>query len=160
FNVEGKDYNAVFGDLLPARLVEGKWLTIAAGSDFLLPDADSIDMHSFLAKMKDASNNPIKNLAQCFAQSITPIEEPAKSEKASDSSGRVLMRYDDKHPFLLSKKVGRGEVLMMATAVDRDWSGFYFQNLNAMFIAFVHGSVAHLLQQASSEYNLTAGDKL
>jgi hypothetical protein len=67
------------------------------------------------------------------------------------------MRYSDGRPALLGKQVGDGEVLLLTTAVDKDW-GFFATNLT--FQPFVHGAMTHLIERSATGFNRVAGEPI
>ena len=67
------------------------------------------------------------------------------------------MRFNDGRPALLGKQVGEGEVLFLATAVDKEW-GFFATNLT--FQPFIHGAMTHLIERSAAVFNRVAGEAI
>jgi hypothetical protein len=155
-NVEKGVYNRLLGpsgsNLLPMEL----------GDPFespketpLFPDPNTIDDKSFLARFKLSANDPFLQLRDAYVFKGTGIVEP-KGDRLRDA-GRVLMRYNDGRPALLGKQIGDGEVLLLTTAVDKDW-GFFATNLT--FQPFMHGAMTHLIERSAAGFNRTAGEPI
>ena len=155
-NVQREVYNRVLGPtgsgLLPIEIGD----SFAAPADKLIfPDPNTIDEKSFLARFKLSANDPFLQLRDAFVLKGTSVIEP-KAEELKNS-GRVLMRYNDGRPALVGKQVGDGEVLLLTTAVDKDW-GFFATNLT--FQPFIHGSITHLIERSATGLNKVAGETL
>ncbi len=58
---------------------------------------------------------------------------------------RVLMRSSKGDPILIEKRFGKGRVILFASSVDRDWTGF---PLHPAYVPSVHRWVAHLARPA------------
>lgn len=154
-NIQKDVYNRLLGSggskLLPVELGD----TFEAPKNTpIFPDPNSIDEKSFLARFKLSANDPFLQLRDAFVLKGTNVVEPKENLK---DSGRVLMRYNDGRPALLSKQVGDGEVLFLTTAVDKDW-GFFATNLT--FQPFVHGALTHLIERSATAFNRVAGEPI
>ena len=55
-------------------------------------------------------------------------------EPLSDPSIEKLMDFENKNPFLLKRKVGKGKVYLWTTSIDRDWTNL---PINSSFVPFV-----------------------
>lgn len=154
-NVVARDYNATLSDLLPMPLVEAGPYVAPADAP-LTPDLDSIEVLSFLARFKEGGRNPLQNLAKADTYRILPVEDPRVSENRK-VAGRVLLRFNDGRPMLLSKPVGDGEVLLLTTTVDLSWT---FLGINPAFPMFMNGCLAHLAQRSGGNFNRVAGEPL
>jgi hypothetical protein len=155
-NVGRDSYNRALGkegsSLLPMELAD----TFDSPKDKpIFPDPNTIDEKSFLARFKLSSNDPFLQLRDAYVIRGTNVVEP-KAENLKDS-GRVLMRYNDGRPALVGKQSGDGEVLMLTTAVDKEW-GFFATNLT--FQPFIHGAITHLIDRSSVSYNRVAGETI
>jgi hypothetical protein len=155
-NVQKDVYNRLFGrdglGLLPMDL--GDQFEVPANTP-IFPDPNSIDEKSFLARFKLSANDPFLQLRDAFVLKAVGVQEP-KADQLKDT-GRVLMRYNDGRPALLGKQVGDGEVLLLTTAVDKDW-GFFATNLT--FQPFVHGALTHLIERSAAGFNRVAGEPI
>ena len=121
----------------------------------LFPDPNSIDEKSFLARFKLSANDPFLQLRDAFVLKAVGVVEP-KQDQLKDS-GRVLMRFNDGRPALVGKQVGDGEVLLLATSMDKEW-GFFATNLT--FQPFVHGALTHLIERSAAGFNRVAGEPI
>lgn len=153
-NVEKNTYNRLFGkagsDILPAEL--GDVYEVPKDAK-LFPDPNSIDVQSFLARFRLSANDPFLQIKEAqILKAITTVNPKDDQEK---SSGTVLMRYDNKQPALLSRRVGEGEVMMLTTSVDKEW-GFFSTNLT--FTPFMLGAMTHLIDRSATGYNKKAGE--
>ncbi len=153
--VVAADYNATFGSLLPAPLLDTGPL-LAPKDDLFAPDLSTIDIYSFLAKLKEQGNHPLTRLAVAYTAAITPVEDPKTAVNKADL-GRVLLRFTNGRPMLLSKNVGSGSVMFLTTSVDPSWSDLF---KTYAFVPFINGSIAQMVEQSSAAYNLTAGQPL
>ncbi|HJZ94837.1 MAG TPA: hypothetical protein VKE40_28480, partial [Gemmataceae bacterium] len=155
-NVQKDVYNRLFGrdgsGLLPMDL--GDQFEVPANTP-IFPDPNSIDEKSFLARFKLSANDPFLQLRDAFVLKAVGVQEP-KADNLKDT-GRVLMRYNDGRPALLGKQVGDGEVLLLTTAVDKEW-GFFATNLT--FQPFVHGALTHLIERSAAGFNKVAGEPI
>ncbi len=134
-NVNKDSYNRLLGTngskLLPMELAD----TFETPKDKpLFPDPNTIDEKSFLARFKLSANDPFLQLRDAFVLRGIGVVEP-NAETLKDA-GSVLMRFNDGRPALVGKQVGDGEVLFLATAVDKEW-GYFATNLT--FQPFIHG---------------------
>ena len=155
-NVNKDSYNRLLGSggsgLLPVELAD----QFESPKDKpIFPDPNSIDEKSFLARFKLSANDPFLQLRDAFVLRGVGVVEP-KAENLKDE-GRVLMRFNDGKPALLGKQVGDGEVLLLTTAVDKEW-GFFATNLT--FQPFIHGALTHLIERSSTGYNRVAGETI
>ena len=153
--VVAKEYNAAFGSLLPVPLLEEARHQSPRETP-MAPDLDSADITSFMGRIKEGSQNPFQTLRAAFTLAVTPVIDPKTAENKKDL-GRVLLRFNDGRPFLISKSVGNGEVLLLTSSVDRSWS---FLCQMPAFPPFINGCLAHLVQRSSSSYNRVAGEPL
>lgn len=154
-NVSKDSYNRLLGmsgsKLLPMELAN----TFEAPKDKpFFPDPNTIDEKSFLARFKYSSNDPFLQLRESHVLKAVGVVEPKDELK---DSGRVLIRYNDGRPALISKQYGDGEVLFLTTAVDKDW-GFFATNLT--FTPFIHGALTHLIERSALGFNRVAGEAI
>lgn len=154
YNVVGMDYNKRLGSLLPARLL-AKDAYQSPEDNRASPDIESVNLNSFLSRLKEKGSNPLVSLNAGFTAAYTLVEDPKSSPNRA--SGQVLMRYKDGHPMLLSRALGNGESIFFNTSADLTWS--VICRLPA-FVPFVNGCVAELVQRSGSAFNRTAGEPL
>jgi hypothetical protein len=150
-NVSKDSYNRLLGSegskLLPMDL--GDQFESAKDKPFF-PDPNTIDEKSFLARFKYSSNDPFLQLRDANVLKATGLIE-------MKDSGRVLIRYNDGRPALVSNQVGDGEVMFLTTAVDKEW-GFFATTLT--FTPFIHGALTHLIERSAIGFNRVAGEPI
>jgi len=154
-NVVARDYNEVLGELLPMPLAESEPYR-APRDNPLKPDLTSADIQSFLARFGEGGNNPLRNLYEADTYMVYPVDEK-KLEAGKHGAGRVLIRFNDRKPMLLSKSVGNGEAMLLTTAVDPT-SGYLC--INVAFAPFINGCLSHLVQRSGSALNRVAGEPI
>ena len=75
-----------------------------------------------------------------------------------DSQGaHVILRFDDRRPALLEKRLGKGQVLMLASGLDRRSGDF---PLRPIFLPFLHEAMRLLVAEANQSQNMLTGDTL
>ncbi len=155
-NVEKNTYNRLLGaagsDLLPMEL--GDVYESPKEKPFF-PDPNSIDLQSFLARFRLSAADPFLQIREAYVSKAINTVEPQGDQ--AKTAGRVLMRYNDNKPALISKRVGDGEVLFLTTSVDKEW-GYFATNLT--FQPFIHGAVTHLIERSTTGFNKTAGEPI
>ena len=155
FNVVPKEYNETLGNLLPVPLLDEEPY-LAPKDSPLFPALDSVDPQSFLSKFNEGGRNPLKDLQVAFTLAVLPVVDPKTAANKKDL-GRVLLRYNDGRPMLLSKNIGGGEVMLLTTTVDPTWSYLFTV---PPFAPFINGCMAHLIQRSSGPYNRVAGEPI
>jgi len=150
-----KEYNSTFADLLPLPLLEQPAIEVPDNAP-VAPDLDSIDLYSFLAKFKEGGNSPLQTLNVAFTKRFFGVVDPKTAEN-KDGLGRVLLRFTNDKPMLVSKQIGNGEVLFLTTAVHREWNLLYQMPAAPPFI---NGCISHLIERSTAAYNRTAGEPL
>ena len=148
YQVVGADYNAAFGKLLPAPLQNSK--PVLATVEHFAPSLESIDIYSFLGKAKENHKPPLGDLDAAFTAAVTPVEDPTSATDKNDAS-RVLVRYNNGMPMLLSKSVGKGEVMLLTTTVDKSWGEKCLCALG-LFQPFIHGCIGQMLERSTSSF--------
>ena len=152
-NVIPAEYNRLLGKLLPAPLVEGP--AFRTPEDVLAqPSLTSVDRYSFLSQMLDKDDHPLRTLAAGLTARITAVADPRDATGKGDL-GRVLMRFDNDMPLLLSRSVGIGEVMFLTTSADVTWSVLCTV---PAFPPFINGCVSHMNMRNATTYNRTAGE--
>ena len=148
--VVGRSYNLLMGaeteiDLLPMPFGD----VIKYGEEKPQhPAPDSIEVASFLGSFRDA---PLNQIADVEVKELLAVDE------TKSKSGRVVMRSSDGKPLVLSRTVGSGEVIVLTTSLDTEWSDWPRRNT---YVPFVQMSLAHLVQRSAAGYNRTAGSPL
>jgi hypothetical protein len=155
-NIDKAVYNRLLGtgglNLLPMEL--GDVFDVPKDKP-LFPDPVTIDEHSFLAKFKYSANDPFLSLREAnVLKGIRVIE--ANPDEAG-RGGRVLVRYNNGLPALVTKQAGDGEVLLLTTSVDKEWGSF---SALSPFAPFINGAVTHLIERSSAGFNRVAGEPI
>lgn len=155
-NVEKNTYNRVFGpkgvDILPAELGD---VHQAAKDKEFFPDPQSIDPQSFLGRFRLSTNDPFLQIKDATVIKALKTVEPQGEE--AKNAGRVLLRFNDGNPLLLSKRIGDGEVMLLTTSLDKEW-GYFATNLT--ITPFIHGAMTHLIERSTTGYNRVAGESI
>ena len=88
------------------------------------------------------------------------VEEPLRTDRkaAPADVARVLLRYSDGRPAVVSRRVEAGEVLLVTTSADLTWSDWPLWR--GMYLPFVDLSLNHLLHRQTEQHNQTAGESL
>lgn len=81
----------------------------------------------------------------------------AMADLKDSQDAHVVLRFDDRKPALLERRLGKGQVLMLATGLDRRSGDF---PLRPIFLPFLHESMRLLVAEASQSQNLLTGDTL
>jgi len=154
-NVNPADYNRVLGkdraDLLPLPLDRA---VVVAKGQTVNPSPESADPQSFLYSFRE--NDFLRSISQgADLTTFQGVREP-KPDEPQDGS-RVLMRFNNGSPFLVSRRVGSGEVLFSSASFDREWGSLV---LPPTFPPLVQGAVTYMLQQSGSADNRVAGEAL
>ncbi len=149
------EYNETFAGLLPLPLLDAPPVEAPKNAP-VAPDLDSVDLYSFLAKFKEGGGSPLQTLSVAFTMKLLGVVDP-KAAPEQEGLGRVLLRFNNGLPMLASKQVGNGEVLLLTTSADRQWSYLYYV---PAFAPFVNGCIAHLIERSTATFNRTAGEPL
>ncbi len=154
-NVNATDYNQVLGKrkLLPAVLMEGERATFqAARQAELVPDFDNADRHGFLGVIHENGSKLLDQLADGFTTRLTQVQD---GDATTD--GRVLLRFNDGKPLLLTRSLGDGRILFYTTTVDLSWS---FLPISKLFGPFINGMVSELIEKSARELAVFAGSNI
>lgn len=153
--VNPADYNRVLGSggagLLPFDLA-GEPVNATDTAPFV-PAPESVEVPSFLAAFKE---RPFSDaLRGVTATKMHPLTESGPSA----AGDRVLIRTADQKPFVASRVVGEGEVVLVATTLDERWTNFPGRASDA-FVPFTQYTLAHLTGRKVPGGTRTAGDPL
>jgi hypothetical protein len=115
-------------------------------------DLTSIDDKSFLARFREKQ---FEGLGRVEVLTRLKLAEPKKTEQ--DPDVRVVMRYTDGEPAVVSRPVGEGQVLLWTVPFDMTWSAL--PSLPT-FPPLVKLMYTQLLQQGTKQQNRVVGDEL
>jgi hypothetical protein len=160
-NVSFAAYNKVLGSLLPVPLGEAvafpldKPVSLDRKS-VALPDFDHLRTDTYFEKL---SVFPIvKTVSQ---------EEPGRSAKGQASAARVVIRYSNGQPAIVTRKVGAGEVMFVGTSADpgykagsRDPTWNWLPLWGHGFVPLVEAKLNFFLRSQSQSHNGVAGEQL
>jgi hypothetical protein len=155
---------------------EGGGLLVFLGDNV---DAGAYNQHlyqegkGFLPAQLTTKRGPEKDSSGQDAPSVglDPLEHPLTTSMRSDDygeptdvmirtytkvkdPGKVVCRYTDGAPAIIQEKFGRGSVVLVTTACDRDWGNF---PILPLYAPFVHDSIRHLLRKQQT--NVLVGEK-
>jgi hypothetical protein len=143
-------YNQVLGSggakLLPFDLEETAGAT---PEDPFKLAPDTADPASYLSRFRD---EPFRT--------VTADVDILKvvGMKSTNPAGRVLLRLTDQRPFVVSKTIGEGEVIVVAGSLDMEWGNWPAKA--GSYLSFVQFTLAHLTGKASRGTNRIAGEPL
>lgn len=149
-NVLPARYNQVFGiagvNLLPCELDAVTSTTIE--KPFRIAP-DTIEPGSYLSRFRD---EPYKT--------VTGDVELTKliSLYAGDETSRTLLKTTDARPLLVSKTLGEGEVLFLATTLDMKWNNWPAKA--GSFLPFAQLTLAQLTNKGVKGANRIAGESI
>ncbi|MBA4387213.1 MAG: hypothetical protein C0404_04475 [Verrucomicrobia bacterium] len=83
-----------------------------------------------------------------------PGDVAVRSYRNARPGGKLVCRYTDGAPAIIEKRFGRGDVLLVTTACDRDWSDWPVQPLYA---PFVQDAIRYLVRK--DRLNVIVGEK-
>ena len=121
-------------------------------------DRDSADSPFFEVFRTD---DYYKSLSGVSIRRCVEIDEPARTRPPSTSVGgkegsRVILRYSNGRPAILTRKVGAGDVLLVTTSADLSWNDWPL--VKGMYVPFLDMSLNHLLHAQTQNHNLSAGE--
>jgi hypothetical protein len=153
-NVLAPDYNRILGaagaKLLPFDLTEVQNATETAP---FKPAPESTEHPSFMSPFREP---PYSNALD--GVSMTKIFG-LKDTGPEAVGGRILVRTADSKPFITSRVVGEGEVILVATSLDEKWTNFPGRGSDA-FVPFTSFTLAHLTGRKTPGGTKTCGDPL
>jgi hypothetical protein len=159
-NVDPADYNKFLGSrgLLPVPLSAVESYPVTAP---LVIDRKSVNAPAF---QRFAEDEHYKHVDKFPIYKTVGLTEP-ENEKEGDTA-RVILRYTNNKPAIVTRKVGFGEVMFVGTAADPGrkprsleptwnilfpWPGF---------VPLAEAKINHLLAGQSQTYNATVGEAL
>jgi hypothetical protein len=126
--IRASAYNSEFSELLPATLEEIEGDSLALENHWRLREFDT-NSTVFSAFRGPRSGD------------LTLPEFWRRYALAPADSARVLARFRDSSPFLVSKEIGRGRVLLVNTSANTSWGDW---PKHKTFVPWLHG-VCHYL---------------
>lgn len=148
--VSPEAYNAVFGpaggDLLPLPLTGVRNTTEAAP---FVPAADSVDPTSFLAKFRESP----------YAEALQRVALFRMLTVDESGPGRVLVRTTDGRPYIVSRTVGEGEVVLVTGSFDELW-GSFSSDPGSFHVPLAMFTVRHLTGRRLTGGTVVAGNPL
>ncbi len=181
-NVQAEAYNKVLGKKLGLLPMPIKGI-VAAGNNAV----PFLDRTSFgagpLAYRQFKEDDYFLPFGLVGAWRYVDLEEgagreidEAKDNKSADETVpvSVIARFDSRKPFAVSKKVGLGEVIFVATAANTEgrdaktgapnWTNFHNLDIKQVplppLMPFLRTSISHLMRGQTQTYNLVAGQTL
>jgi Aerotolerance regulator N-terminal/von Willebrand factor type A domain len=158
--VAPEPYNGILFEqhhLLPAKLA-GKVLNYP--DEPLHLNRDSANASSFAILGTDEFYKAINGVS--IRRTLDVAEPPRASAgdaaKEAKDAARVILRYSDGRPAVVTKKVDAGEVMLVATSADLSWNDWPLWK--GMYVPFVDMSLNHLLRGQTQNHNITAGQPL
>ena len=153
-------YNAAFSeihDLLPCKL--GTSEVLPAVSAARLDRQCAAPASPFAVFADDEYYQALAGIEVRGRLGAGPMAGAGEAGSPSDAADcRVLFRYSDGRPAVAARRVGRGQVVLVTTSADVSWTDW--PRWQGMYVPFVHLTLRCLLDQRSSEYNLTAGEQI
>lgn len=132
---------------LPAKLSEE--LRVALNDDFFTPSAQTLT-HPALEKIADAAKSDFTStVIQTYRKQQIP------DTLANESS--VGARLNNGDPLLVSRKVGKGNVVMLGTPIDLSGGNLVTRQA---FLPLLHELIYYLANPAAYELNLEPGWKV
>ena len=148
-NIVPARYNQVLGSqgigILPFELDEPA--TATQEKPFKIAP-DSTESPSFLDRFKGEPYRTVTADAD-LSKILTVKESP---------NGRVLMRLADQKPFLCSKSIGEGEVILIAGSLDDRWGNW--PSKAGSYLSLMQITLAHLTSKVARGANRTAGEPI
>lgn len=156
-NVSADAYNRLFFDrhkLLPAKL--GPVIDLPPDKPVYL-DRGSLTSPFFWKFREDEHYLSINKVE--VRRSFSVDEPPRRRARAaplaedSDSAVNVLLRYSDGKPAVITRKVGSGEVMLITTTADLQWTDWSLR----FGVPFLDAALSQFLQTQSQNLNVRAG---
>lgn len=110
-------------------------------------DAASAVRDGFLAPFRE---EPLNRLGQVDITAALDLAEVSPT-----TGSRVLLRFADRQPAVVSRTVGRGEVILIATTADRRWTDW---PLWPTYVPFMQALLGHVVQRDQLPLSGTAGE--
>ncbi len=150
-NIEPQSYNATLGSrgtrLLPFDFDEPK---TAPADEPYKAAPDSVESLSFLARFRDEPFSTVTLDAD-----FTKVIGIRESER---SGGRVLMRLANQLPWITTRLVGEGEVIVVGSSFDTSWGNWPAKA--GSYLSFLQLTLSHLASKATRGFNRQAGETL
>ncbi len=141
--VDPDRYNAVLGDLLPARFTEVK--TRGSGTFEQSPTGLSVPP-------LDQGEFQVFRTGGAAVFSRVRFGRLIGTEPRLQPDSRVLLRYTDGLPALLERRLGRGRFVVFTSSIDDDWTDFPLRS--------IYPSIVHQFARGLSETLVLAGGEV
>lgn len=82
-------------------------------------------------------------------------ERSPASEESSEDGPRVLARFDNRLPFMVERRIGRGQVLFVASGVWRDWNTLSATNT----VLILDRIFRRMLRESLPDWNLSTSQQ-
>jgi hypothetical protein len=143
-------YNSALGSagrgLLPFEI---KGVRNTTETSPFAPAADTVDGASYLEKFRESP----------YAEALQRVALYRMLDVDESGPGRVLVRTTDGRPYLGSKVVGGGEVILVTGAFDELWGNFS-SDPGSFHVPLAVFTVRHLTGRKVAGGNVTAGNPL
>lgn len=117
-------------------------------------DRNSSDSPVFAVLRDDES---YKGLNGIDVRRYLDTDDPPRSA-SSGGAIRVLLRYSDGRPAIVSRRVEAGEVMLVTTSADLSWTDWALWH--GMYLPTVNLALNHLLRGQTQQHNISAGAPL
>jgi len=121
-----------------------------------LPDFDHLRTDTYFEKLNVFP--VVKTVSQ---------EEPGRTAKGQTGAARVVLRYSNGQPAIVTRKFGLGEVMFVGTSADpgfkagsRDPTWNWLPLWGHGFVPLVEAKINYLLRSQSQSHNIVAGEQL
>ncbi len=149
-NVQPDAYNRVLGSLLPMPIAKVREYDAKKP---LHLNRDTFSLPAFLKFKEDGYFAGFNEIETKKALELTE----AKADVVNLANGEAILRYDNGSPAVARKKVDAGEVILLTSAANPDWSDW---PVTFQFIPFIQTLFAHLLQEQTQNLNVVAGQPM
>ena len=143
--VTAETFNAQFGDVAPCRLRQ--ILQARPGDGATAESFSRIDFQSPIFSVFSAPHHGDLSLPK-FTQYW---------ETTDTQSSTVLARFGDDRPAILTRQIGRGSSILLASGIEPAWNDLARQSI---FLPLIHQTVRYLAVQTARSTTFTCGDSL
>ncbi|HEX3315761.1 MAG TPA: BatA domain-containing protein [Gemmataceae bacterium] len=119
---------------------------------------DNVTTWRYLQLQDPGKAKESRALAQAPAKAPTKGDKNPKAPTESAATGEVRARFDNGLPFLASKRVEGGDVVLFASAFEPSWNDLPV--VRVVSVPLIQSLVSQLLQSQTQNHNLVAGSGL